>query len=119
VCGTYTTEFLTKQEDVYIKWKNAISKWCIQTDFHTKFKVIKKLGEGQFAEVYKAQNLENLQKYAIKQFVKPDSGKGFTRDILKLEITLMHELSAVPHKNICNLHEIHETKNCIYLVMDL
>ena len=45
------TEIFTKSKDSYLHWKDLLSKLTVQTDFHTKFNVIKMIGKGSFARV--------------------------------------------------------------------
>lgn len=45
------TEIFTKSKDVFLKWRGLLSGLTIQTDFHTKFHVIKMIGKGSFARV--------------------------------------------------------------------
>lgn len=45
------TEIFTKDKSVYLKWRDLLATLTIQTDFHTKFNVIKMIGKGSFARV--------------------------------------------------------------------
>jgi len=45
------TEIFTRSKEVYFRWKQLLCKLTIQTDFHTKFNVIKMIGKGSFARV--------------------------------------------------------------------
>lgn len=111
-------EFFTKDPEVFGKWKAKISFYCIQTDFHSRFKVLKKQGEGKFASVYKVKCNDTDDKFAIKQFAKHEISSTKNKAILMNEIHLMKELGQQNHKNVLNLKQVHETKNSIYLVMD-
>lgn len=59
-----------KDEGLFNKWKSALSKVCIQSDFHGKFNAIKMIGKGSFARVYLVENKENGTKSAVKAFSK-------------------------------------------------
>lgn len=45
------TEIFTKYKQVFTEWKIHLAKLTIQTDFHTKFSVVKMIGKGSFARV--------------------------------------------------------------------
>jgi hypothetical protein len=46
------TEISTRNKEVYLHWKELLCPLTIQTDFHTKYHVMKKIGKGAFASVY-------------------------------------------------------------------
>lgn len=45
------TELYTRKKEVFLQWKELLSPLTIQTNFHSKFSVIKKIGKGAFASV--------------------------------------------------------------------
>lgn len=45
------TEIFTDSKSTYLEWKKILARLTIQTDFHTKFDVIKMIGKGSFARV--------------------------------------------------------------------
>ncbi|KAM5556826.1 CBL-interacting protein kinase 10 [Rosa sericea] len=80
-----------------------------------KFKVEKLLGQGNFAKVYSATNLETNQSVAIKVISKDMVVKTGLIDQTKREITAMRLLK---HPNIVQLYEVMASKAKIYLVME-
>jgi serine/threonine protein kinase len=75
------------------------------------------IGKGSFARVYLVENKETLEQYAVKAFAKEyllSQQKG--KESLMNEIDLMRELN---HPNLINFIEIHESKNSVYLVLEL
>uniref|UniRef100_A0A7S3PFJ7 non-specific serine/threonine protein kinase n=1 Tax=Aplanochytrium stocchinoi TaxID=215587 RepID=A0A7S3PFJ7_9STRA len=74
-----------------------------------------KLGEGQFAKVYKAYGKDDGLEYAVK-VVDKRSLSNLDREGLKLEIQVLEE---VDHPNIVKLHETFEMKGKIILVLEL
>ena len=109
-------DFFTKSKDVFRKWKPLQCKFCVQTNFHSKYKSLGKQGEGKFASVYKGKSQENNIKIAIKQFSKNEYKKTSEMTILMGEI---NTLRAINHPNLQTLYEVQETKHSIYLVTDL
>jgi len=110
-------DFWTSEEKDFRDWKIALSKVFIQSDFHTKFNAIKMIGKGSFARVYLVEDKETKAKYAVKAFSKEyllSQSKG--KESLMNEIEIMQ---IVKHPNIMNLQELHESKNSIYLVLEL
>lgn len=104
-------------KDEFIKWQNALSIVALRTDFHTRFSVSKILGNGAFANVYETTNKETGHRFATKGF-----NKHFLESDTKGKRSLWNEISVLrllSHKNLLKLHEVHETKNSVYLVFDI
>jgi len=111
------TDLFTDDESHFQVWRNHFCKAFIQCDFHTKFNTIKMIGKGSFARVYLVENKESKMRYAVKAFSKEyllSQPKG--KDSLINEIEIMQKLK---HPYIMNLEEVHESKNSIYLVLEL
>lgn len=45
------TEIFTRSKSTFLEWKKLLAKVTIQTDFHSKYNVIKMIGKGSFARV--------------------------------------------------------------------
>ncbi|GLT68329.1 hypothetical protein SLA2020_405740 [Shorea laevis] len=73
------------------------------------------LGQGTFAKVYFARNLEHGQSFAIKIIDKEVVTKVGLIDQIKREISVMH---LVKHPNVVGLHEVMASKTKIYFVME-
>lgn len=75
------------------------------------------IGKGSFARVYLVEDKETLQKFAVKAFSKEyllSQAKG--KESLINEIDIMKNME---HKYIMKLEELHESKNSVYLVLEL
>ncbi len=110
-------DFWVEKEEDFREWRKQLSKVFIQSDFHEKFNAIKMIGKGSFARVYLVEDKETKQRFAVKAFSKEyllSQSKG--RDSLINEIQIMQRLR---HQYIMNLEELHESKNSIYLVLEL
>lgn len=110
-------DFWIPEEADFKAWKLALAKVFIQSDFHIKFNAIKMIGKGSFARVYLVEDKDTKAKYAVKAFSKEylmSQSKG--KESLMNEIEIMQ---MVHHPNIMNLQELHESKNSIYLVLEL
>lgn len=113
---TYT-DLWTDDEEHFNNWYQHLSRVFLQCDFHTKFNTIKMIGKGSFARVYLVENKENKLRFAVKAFSKEylmSQAKG--KASLINEIQVMQKLH---HPYIMNLEEVHESKNSIYLVLEL
>jgi serine/threonine protein kinase len=110
-------DFWINDEKLFKEWKRALSKVFIQSDFHIKFNAIKMIGKGSFARVYLVEDKETKAKFAVKAFSKEyllSQSKGKESLINEIEI-----MQAVKNPYIMNLEELHESKNSIYLVLEL
>lgn len=99
------------------EWREHLSRVFIQCDFHTKFNTIKMIGKGSFARVYLIENKKTKRTFAVKAFSKEyllSQPKG--RESLMNEIEVMQKLR---HPYIMSLEEVHESKNSVYLVVEL
>lgn len=111
------TDLYCADENVAAEWREHFSRVFIQSDFHTKFSTIKSIGKGSFARVYLVEKKKGGQKFAVKAFSKEyllSQAKG--RDSVMNEISVMQRLS---NKYVMHLEEVHESKNSIYLVLEL
>ena len=111
------TDLVTYDEEHFKEWKKHLVLVFLQCDFHQKFNTIKMIGKGSFARVYLVEDKFTGRRYAVKAFSKEyllSQPKG--KDSLLNEILVMKKLN---HENIMKLEEIHESKNSIYLVLEL
>ncbi|CAK78483.1 unnamed protein product (macronuclear) [Paramecium tetraurelia] len=102
--------------DVISTWKNYLSKYTVQRNFYKKYQVLKMIGKGSHAKVYKIERIKDSSIFAVKIF---KSEKLISKDkgidsILK-EIDIMRKLD---NKNVLQLHEIFEDENNVYLIVD-
>ena len=110
-------DLFTDDENNFREWRSQLCKVFLQCDFHTKFNTVKMIGKGSFARVYLVENKETGQRFAVKAFSKEylmsqDKGK---KSLIN-EIEVMQKLK---HPCVMNLEEVHESKNSIYLVLEL
>jgi calcium/calmodulin-dependent protein kinase I len=109
-------DLYARKEDECKEWINRLGQAMIRTDFHEKFKVKKILGEGSFAKVYLAINLEDEKMFAVKAFSKDKLSKQSKgKAALKNEVEILSELNC---SNIMHMYEVHESKNSLYLVCE-
>lgn len=106
-----------RNEQEFNAWIDAFTQVGIRTDFHNRFQVSRIIGSGAFANVYEATEKSSEKKYAIKGFNKQyleQEAKG--KESLWNEISILRKIK---HNNLLKLHEVHETKNSVYLVFDV
>jgi len=86
--------FFTKDENTWKNFKQTLSPICINTDFHSKYKTLKKIGEGSFGSVYKVKSMaKDGKEYAVKQFDKSIIQKSkMAKHFLLKEIEIMRNL---------------------------
>ncbi|KAI3901026.1 hypothetical protein MKW92_014039 [Papaver armeniacum] len=80
-----------------------------------KYELGRLLGQGTFAKVYYARNIETGQSVAVKVIDKEKILKTGLIDQIKREISGM---KLVSHPNIVQLYEVLATKNKIYFVIE-
>jgi len=80
-----------------------------------KYEMGKMLGQGTFAKVYHARNIETSQSVAIKVTDKEKVLKGGLSDQIQREISVM---KLVQHPNIVQMYEVMATKTKIYFVLE-
>ncbi|CAD8103908.1 unnamed protein product [Paramecium sonneborni] len=97
--------------------KQLLQHKCLQTTFHDEFSVSKMIGKGSFAKVYLAAKKSSGVQYAIKAFNKEFMLEQFKgKESLENEIRVMRRLN---QDNLVHLHEVYETQNSVYFVLDL
>ncbi|CAD8206366.1 unnamed protein product [Paramecium pentaurelia] len=114
---TKTLEIFLSDRSLYDQWRIHLRKTCLLENFHDAYMVSKLIGKGSFAKVYLATRKDNNTQYAIKAFSKSfmqQQHKGI--ESLLNEMKVMRKLS---HPNIIKLHEVHETANSVYFVVDI
>jgi serine/threonine protein kinase len=112
-----SSEIYSSNEKEILEWRNFLRGKINQRGFHELFRAQRKIGKGNFASVYLAERLEDEKLFAVKAFSKEaayNQEKG--KEALITEIQLMRELD---HGNIMKLHEVFETENSLYFILDL
>lgn len=77
--------------------------------------MIKKIGKGTFAVVYKAKHIATDQLVAIKVLDKKKIEEEKDKERVKKEIQILWMLK---HPNIIQLYEIQEDNKKIYMIME-
>ncbi|CAD8064607.1 unnamed protein product [Paramecium sonneborni] len=97
------------------KWYTQLKKWCIQLNFQKEYCMIKLVGKGSFAKVYKIQRLSDKKEFAVKLFDKT-TFKSQDRAALLKEIELMRIMN---HKNVVTILETYENEQYIFIIQEL
>jgi serine/threonine protein kinase len=104
-------------EEEFKKWVQGLTRVMTRTDFHCRYSVARIIGSGAFANVYEATEKASGKRFAVKGF-----NKGFLEQDTKGKQALWNELQVMrtlDQRNLLRLYEVHETKNSIYLVLDI
>jgi len=109
-------DFYTRSCRTLKMWLKNLRKMCILTGFKSEYRKIKKIGEGNYSEVFLAKALNSNKKFAVKcikkeRLLKTESGL----EHLVQEIQAMRVLD---HPNVPKLHRVYESSNKFYLVQD-
>jgi len=110
-------DLFARSKEQYEKWISVLSSFCILTSYSSNFVNTKVIGKGSFARVYLVKRKFDNSDLAVKTFdksllLRQDKAKAS----LINEINLMRKLN---HENIIKLHEVYESENHIYLVLEL
>ncbi|CAF3357847.1 unnamed protein product [Rotaria sp. Silwood1] len=81
----------------------------------TKYDIENKLGEGSFGTVYRVRNKETDLFYAMKTIPKKPGNKSKASS-LDNEVKLLKEVN---HPNLIQLHEVLESSQNLYLIVEL
>ncbi|CAD8210117.1 unnamed protein product [Paramecium pentaurelia] len=88
-----------------------------QYKFHQYFRVLKKIGKGNFATVYFAERIEDGQQFAVKAFSKQVAySENNGKESILNEIQIMRDLN---NQHLMKLYEVYETENSLYMVLEL
>ena len=79
-------------------------KYITRRDFHEFFKPMRKIGRGNFATVYLADDIRANRRVAVKAFMKEVSFQGDGKASIENEIKLMRKMK---NPNIVNLHGVY------------
>ena len=58
--------FYSNNYPEYLKWFNCLKRYCIMQNFHLDFEILKELGKGQSARVYKVCSRQTYESFAAK-----------------------------------------------------
>lgn len=108
---------LQANEDILKNLIPLLNRKLNLLNFHTHYKAIKKIGKGNFASVYLVEKADSGVSYAVKAFSKEcvySQDKGKESLINEIEI-----MRALDHINVIKLHEVYETDNSLYMVLEL
>ncbi|KAK8893143.1 hypothetical protein M9Y10_021558 [Tritrichomonas musculus] len=79
------------------------------------YKILNEIGQGAFAIVYKAEEIETKNVYAIKAVAKASLGSKDDQNRFQREIDSM---AVMRHENIVQLYNFFSDENNFYMVMD-
>ena len=99
-----------EQKDI---WMMALKKIEKKSNVNLFYNFEGIIGKGSFGLVKKAYKVLTKEPVAIKIINKNETTAGL--GILKMEIECMR---LCKHPNICQLHEIYETEDCLFLVTE-
>ena len=117
---TYYEDQLTKDTELYESLREALRKLTIQVDLSSRYQILEKLGEGNFAGVYKAVNKESGGLVAQKKYNSAEQEKEkntFQKKLIMQEISMLRRIKNVD--NLVKQYEVHEISNSIVQVMNL
>ena len=80
-----------------------------------KYRIMQKLGTGAFAQVYKAENTETKEIFAIKVFPKTNLERDDDVERFQREIDTM---AILKHENVVSMHDFFTDRDNFFLVID-
>lgn len=109
-------DFYAENVDVLEEWLVALSQVAIMVDIEEDFINDKEIGKGNYASVHLARNMENNERYAVKQINKEvvqKSSRGPSAVVSEIEI-----MRKINHPMIVKLFRVYENDNFVSLVLD-
>lgn len=109
-------DFYAENVDVLEEWLVALSKVAIMIDIEEDFITDKEIGKGNYATVYLSRDLENNERYAVKQINKEvvyKSSRGPSAVVSEIEI-----MRKINHPMIVKLYRVYENEHYVSLVLD-
>ncbi|CAD8064272.1 unnamed protein product [Paramecium sonneborni] len=102
----------------YIEIWSSLKRYVIQADFLLKYKLGQKIGEGYSSSVYKAYNILNGEKFAVKIVDKYmlSRNDNLEKQYLLNELNILRQIN---HINLLKLEEIYESEENVYIVTEL
>ncbi|CAD8058198.1 unnamed protein product [Paramecium sonneborni] len=99
------------------EWRSYLGGRINQWQFHSMFRVFKKIGKGNFASVYQAERIEDNQQMAIKAFAKQSAyAEENGKNAIINELKIMRNIN---NTHLMKLYEVYETNNSLYLALEL
>ena len=95
-------------------WLTFIKHLCLKRNFHEEFEVLRKIGEGSFASVYKVSRRLDNKNFAVKAFPKLKYAEK--TEMVKNEILALQKLRGI--RQFVELDSLYETERTVYLVME-
>jgi serine/threonine protein kinase len=110
-------ELLNQDENVILKWYNAVKPYCIMMKFRLYFDTKKVLGSGNYAKVLLVERQSDHQQFAVKVFSKKDFMKEeLEKRSIKYEIQM---LRSTCHPRVMRMYELYEGETFVYCLCDL
>mmetsp|Transcript_11453 Transcript_11453/g.20680 ORF Transcript_11453/g.20680 Transcript_11453/m.20680 type:complete len:410 (-) Transcript_11453:741-1970(-) len=100
--------------------QKQISELGWKTNFHSKFKLVKRIGAGEFGTVYAAEPINMLcNRVAVKILSKTRKGFSHQETLQKLRNEVEAWKACQGHENVVTLFDTYEDEEYIYLVQEL
>lgn len=116
--GTKYSLLYARTGPEYEEWVQALTKVTIRSDIHERFDIDRSIGAGSFAQVFLATDKMSGHQVAVKGFNKNSiASSSIGVQSLGKEIDTLRKLSGI--KNIVDIKEVHETKNSVYIILEL
>jgi serine/threonine protein kinase len=106
------TDKLEKTEE----WMEALSKFCINYNFYSKFTIHNLLGKGAFGKVYRVTKQDHPE---VEKAAKVLEKKFFKKNQKRFMIAEIQALQLLNHPNIIKVEEVHETSEEVVVVMEI
>lgn len=105
--------FIVDTVEDYNKWFNALSS-ASSKSIKDYYAFIKVLGEGHFGRVLLAKDRQTREKFAVK-VIKRNQSEVRNAILIQRELEI---LRMVNHKNVVRLHDLFDTADKLYLVLE-
>ncbi|CAD8209185.1 unnamed protein product [Paramecium pentaurelia] len=97
-------------------WFKYIKRFTIQSDFNSNYILRKRIGRGQFSEVFKAKNKQDGNEYAIKIYQKSNLFDEVDRAAIQKQISVLRRLQS---DFTIKFYEVFESTDQVFVVQEL
>jgi len=117
--NTHFTEISILEKDSFNLITTVLRKVSILATFHDDYEIIGDIDRSRIGSVFRAISKLTSQKFAVKVINKEQIYLDNTKYNHNSILNEVEVLKMVSHRNLLDLHEVHECKDFVYIITEL